>query len=146
MEDLEGWHVTGDGLEGHIVGPGERFRYQVDDGLVKVWIPWEIEFERLRWMVGEGGWAVARGTDRAGYASWGEVFDVEGYYPQWLAPDPERPGHTIFGFAPRDYRTDAPGEVPLAAPPVSVNHPCLGPEGLREFLRWLPYLRQARAG
>lgn len=102
--NVQNWRLTGDDTAGTIVGDHEEYAFTVEDGEVRIRLPFIIDEERLTAQLTEDGWAVANSAEDApGSHGWGDNEDIDGYYPCWVFPDEEK-GETHFVFPPKDYR------------------------------------------
>lgn len=142
--NVQNWRLTGDDTAGTIVGDHEEYAFTVEDGEVRIRLPFIIDEERLTAQLTEDGWAVANSAEDApGSHGWGDNEDIDGYYPCWVFPDEEK-GETHFVFPPKDYRARSDARISAALGEVAVeHHPYLGQQSLEEFSRWLPYLKAA---
>lgn len=109
---------------------GESYSARIEDGLVRVRLPYRVDRGALTHRLRDAGFFVAHDPDREHVTTqgWGPEEDHEDYYPYWLLkPD-------TFAFPPRDYQPTREG-----------FRPELGPRARAELERWLPYLSAARA-
>src|SRR5690554_2148002 len=79
------WLYEGDETAGTIVGGGgERYPCRLEHGQVQVYLPFEVDQDRLGELLRRDGWAVGRREDRVDSQGWGPRLEVDGYYPYWL--------------------------------------------------------------
>jgi hypothetical protein len=135
------WRVLGDDKEGVLVSESHTYRYRVEDGDVRIYLPFVVDQERLQELLTEDGWAVDTDDAAPGVQGWGPEHDEEGYYPCWVWPDKER-NETVFAFPPRDYKASVEGHTGDGAMELD---PVFGPKALEEFTRWIPTLQEAAA-
>lgn len=91
------------GQTGYVCWQGQRLPCRVHNGQVWVSLPFRIARAKLRQILRDSLYAVGWNRERLDSEAWGLEYDIEGYYPYWVFPDPQHPGHTIFAFPPRDY-------------------------------------------
>ncbi|MDI3317343.1 MAG: hypothetical protein QJR14_06990 [Bacillota bacterium] len=134
LDDRSGW----------LEWQGARLECRLEDGEVRVRLPFQVDRPLLARLLSERGFAVEPDPQgRSDSQAWGLQFDVEGYYPYRVAPAPDHPAATWFSFPPPDYREGgrllASTEVPGGG-----YEPILGPGTAAEVKRWLPVLLEAR--
>lgn len=133
------WKVLGDAKAGVVMKDGVTYPYAVEEGQVRVRLPFVVDRERLQELLTEQGWAVDPDGVELDREAWGPVHDAEGYYPCYVWPDRER-GETILAYPPRDYHATAEG---TADKPVLAYDPVFGTKALQELKQWLGVLEQA---
>ena len=73
------WRVLGDDKEGVLVSESHTYRYRVEDGDVRIYLPFVVDQERLQELLTEDGWAVDTDDAAPGVQGWGPEHDEEGY-------------------------------------------------------------------
>lgn len=138
------WQLTGSDTDGVIVGEAEQYSFTIENGQVRIRLPFAVDEEHLINQLTEDGWAVGEGEEGMGSQGWGPAEDLDGYYPCWVFPDASM-GETVLAFPPKDYHADDLGDhITAATEDVAIDHrPYFGPQSLKEFTRWLPYLKVA---
>lgn len=134
------WKVLGDGLEGVLVQGDKTYPYKVEDGQVRVRLPFFVDRDRLQQILEDEGWALAPEDERLDSQAWGPDHDEDGYYPCWVWPDREN-NQTILAFPPRDYHATVEGS---ADEPVMNHQPVFGQKALEEFSQWIEPIEKAR--
>lgn len=123
---------------------------QAVDDQIRVYLPFQVDVERLTRYLREEGYPVAHAPEDAREEAldefiltsqgWGQGYDTEGYYPYWVFPDPEQPGRSIFAFAPRPedvVRREAHGHAAERAAVGAMSRSMLA--------HWLPVLQMCMA-
>ena len=113
---------------------GERLAVSIEDGQVRVRLPFAVDLERLTGLLRRDHYPVASEPGETDSQGWGYEIDLEDYYPYWVFPDPDRPGCWVFAFPPEDYERAADG----------THRPRVGARARREIRRWYDYLQAAR--
>lgn len=109
---------------------GRAYRLWLEDGLVRVRLPYRVDRERLTARLLADGYFVAYDPELEDVPAqgWGPEEDHEDYYPYWL-PEPD-----LLAFVPRDYATADDGSW----------EPVVGEAAEAELRAWVPYLVAAR--
>ncbi len=141
------WRFEGNDTEGIITNGQESYSYEVDDGEVRICLPFGINEETFKENLERDGWSVDRDHDRSESLGWGPQHDAEGYYPYWLRTNPHN-SETILAIPPQDYRipgntmrSETGGDVEEKQ--ASGHTPIFGSGALHEFEKWLPYVQEA---
>lgn len=111
----------------------------LEDGQVRVHLPFAVDPHRLSAQLEREGYALAHEKDTPDTQGWGDEFSPNGYYPYFLFPDPDTPGRSCFAFYPNP--EDAVNRGTGA--PVAV---ALGERSLRTVERWVPVLARLTEG
>lgn len=136
---LSDWKVLGDTKEGVIVNGSNTYRYSVEDGQIRVRLPFYVDRDRLQQLLTQEGWAVAPNDEELDSQGWGPDHDEDGYYPCWVWPDREQ-NATVLAFPPRDYHATVEGDADEA---VMDHEPVFGDKALEEFTQWITTLEDA---
>lgn len=150
---------------------GERLPAWIEEGQVRVELPFDVDFVKLAQVLQEKGYFYAHHPERVDSQGWGRRLDYEGYYPYWVlregAPGLQGPIRAIFACPPEDYRRtgeEPPGEAhrpgrpghPVrlagrggrageeAAGELVPLQPFVGPAAAAEIRRWIPLLKRAK--
>lgn len=105
----------------------------LQDGQVRVHLPFSVDPHRLSAQLLREGYALAHEPDTPDTQGWGEDFSPNGYYPYYLFPDPDAPGRSCFAFYPSPEDAVSRG----AGDPVGVS---LGERSRGTLDRWVPVL------
>lgn len=133
------WQVLGDAKEGVIMRGGVPYPYTIEDGQVKVRLPFVVDRERLQELLAQEGWAVAPNDEELDSQAWGPEYDEDGYYPMFVWPDRER-NETILAYPPKDYHATVEG---MADEAIMDHDPIFGEKALQEFQQWIGTLEEA---
>jgi len=109
----------------------------LEDSQVRVHLPFKVDPHRLSAQLQREGYGLAHQPDTPDTQGWGPEFSNNGYYPYWVFPDPDAPGHTCFAFYPNpeDAVSRGTGD-PIAA--------VLGERSQKTVQRWVPVLARLR--
>lgn len=109
----------------------------LQDGQVRVHLPFSVDPHRLSAQLRREGYALAHPPDSPDTQGWGDHFSANGYYPYYIFPDPDGPGSSVFAFYPNpeDAVSRGTGE------PVAVS---LGERSRQTVERWVPVLARLR--
>ncbi|MDI3299095.1 MAG: hypothetical protein QJR08_08010 [Bacillota bacterium] len=132
-----------DDRSGWLEWEGGRLECRLEEGEVRVRLPFRVDRPLLARLLSERGFAVELERQGSDTQAWGLQFDVDGYYPYRVSPARDEPGTTWLSFPPPDFRqgdrllgsTELPGDG---------YEPILGPGAAAEAARWLPILLEAR--
>ena len=137
---------------------GEYLPVCIEQGQVRVELPFDVDFVRLAELLRQEGYFYAHDPERVDAQGWGRQRDYEGYYPYWVWREGTpgvTPTRTLFACPPQEYvRADleppfpAKGGTPAAgdmeaAGELAALEPVIGPATIAEIRRWIPFLRQA---
>lgn len=152
---------------------GEYLPVTLEQGQVRVELPFDVDFVRLAELLRQEGYFYAHHPERIDAQGWGRPIDYEGYYPFWVwreGTPGAGPTRVIFACPPEDYAFIEPPAwaeppvpegtasrpadqadmeaaremLPLAAPQRPALQPVIGSATIARIRRWVPFLRQAR--
>lgn len=138
-DTMADWKFVGDPKQGVLMNGNKTYPYTIEDGQVRVRLPFVVDRERLQELLEADGWAVAPEDDRLDSQAWGSGHDEDGYYPCWVWPDQEQ-NETILAFPPRDYHATVEGDGEEA---VMDHEPIFGAKALEEFTQWIGPVEKA---
>lgn len=107
----------------------------LDDGQVRVHLPYAVDPQALSRLLLREGFPLAHQPDTPDTQGWGHDYEGDGYYPYWVFPDPVHPGCSVFAFNPQ------PEDVVDHGPGVAESAQ-LGPRSQKLLRRWLPVLEK----
>lgn len=114
---------------------GEQLSCYIEDGQVRVRLPFQVDQPRLTELLRNDHYPVASAPGQTDSQGWGHTLDPDDYYPYWVYPDPDPDAGSrfIFAFPPADYKQADDGS----------HQPFIGPEAKRIISRWYDLLKSA---
>lgn len=109
----------------------------LQDGQVRVHLPFSVDPHRLSAQLLREGYALAHPPDTPDTQGWGDDFSPNGYYPFYVFPDPDVPNRSCFAFYPNPEDAISRG----TGDPVRV---LLGERSRQTVERWVPVLAHLR--
>lgn len=128
------FNISHDGIRAEINDGDEILDVFLENGEIKVKLPYDIDLQALSKDIAERGYFISTDEwDNSETQSWGEAFDKEGYYPNSIYK--ER-GQWIFTLSPEDYQ--------LVDPDKGEKKPVIGERFKEEFDKWYPIIKKSK--